>query len=465
MNTSLDIVITQLKKRFASTVVLVGDEVRQRPVSKQIPEGCQAAALLRPASTDELADMLRICSQHRVPIVPRAGMTGLVGGTVTGPDEIALSLERMSGVISIDRDAQTMVVLAGTPLQIVQEAAAEHGLQFPLDLGARGSATIGGMLATNAGGNKVLRYGMIRDMVLGLEVVLSDGSVMDAMSHLMKNNTGLDVKQLYIGTEGTLGIITRAVLKLYPCAPLRNVAMCAFGSFDAMIATLNHMRSLAGPALTSYEVMWRSYLDLVTEPGRLRSPLGADYPLYALIECEYPGPASDAAELNHVELFTQQLQAAMEAGWMEDAVIAQSESESSALWHIRDEVHYLRELNPVFIFDVSLPIAHMPAYLSALQQSIDDRWPDNRFICYGHIGDGNLHIAISCGSATDVEAVSTLVYAPLQAFGGSISAEHGIGLYKKPYLCFSRNAVEQDVMRRVKAALDPHNILNPGKIL
>lgn len=463
MNPSLDIAVTQLKNRFDPAAVLLGDDVRQRPVSKQIAAGCQAAALLRPASTEEVAEMVRICAEHRIPIVPRAGMTGLVGGTVAESGEIALSLERMSGVVSVDPDAQTMVVNAGTPLQAVHDAAAGHGFQFPLDLGARGSATIGGMLSTNAGGNKVLRYGMIREMVLGLEVVLPDGRVMDAMSHLMKNNTGLDLKHLYIGTEGTLGIITRAVLKLYPRTPLRNVALCAFDSFEAMVATLNHMRKLAGPALTSYEVMWRSYLQLVTEPGRLRSPLSRDHSLYALIECEYAdgGPAG----AGHAELFSRQLMAAMEAGWVEDAVIAQSESDSNALWHIRDEVHYLRELSPVFIFDVSLPIVHMPGYLESLQRELDRRWPENRFICYGHVGDGNLHVAVSCGEASDAESVAAMVYEPLQAIGGSISAEHGIGLYKKPYLEFSRNAVERDVMRRVKAALDPHNLLNPGKIL
>lgn len=463
MNVSIDTAIGQLQERFGAVAVLLGEDVRQRPVSKQIVSGCEAAALLRPASTEELAEMVRICAAHHVPIVPRAGMTGLVGGTVAGPDEVALSLERMSGVISVDPDTQTMLVHAGTPLQIVHEAAASHGLQFPLDLGARGSATIGGMLATNAGGNKVLRYGMMREMVLGLEVVLPDGRIMDAMSQLMKNNTGLDVKQLYIGTEGTLGVITRAVLRLYPDTPVRNVALCAFASFDDMVATLSHVRRLAGPALTSYEVMWQSYLKLVTEPGRLRSPLADSYPLYAVIECEYADSGVD--ESGQSGAFVEQLQAAMEAGWIQDAVIGQSESERDALWLIRDEVHYLRQLSPIFIFDVSLPISQMPGYLETLQSQLDARWPGNRFICYGHVGDGNLHVAISCGEPADAAAIETLVYEPLRDIGGSISAEHGIGLYKKPYLQFSRNDVEQDVMRRVKAALDPHNLLNPGKIL
>lgn len=463
MNGSRDVISTLLSEKFGPIAVLRGEQVRERPVSKQIVSGCEALAILRPATTQELADMVKFCVNHRIPIVPRAGMTGLVGGTVTSADEVALSLERMSGVIDVDIDAQTMVVQAGTPLQVVHDAAEQYGLQFPLDLGARGSATIGGMLSTNAGGNKVLRYGMMRDMVLGLTVVLPNGDIMYSMQSLLKNNTGLDVKQLFIGTEGTLGIITQAVLRLYPCTQDRHVALCAFTSFDDVVRMLNQVRTHAGPALTSFEVMWNEYFQLVTEPGRLRAPLPRDYPLYALIECEYP--VSTLEQTDQSERFSAMLETAMEQGIAIDAVVAQSEAERSSIWRIRDDVHYLRQMTPIFGFDISLPIKRMQSYLVALKSTLQSRWSDVRFICYGHVGDGNLHLAISCGTSADAAIVESLVYGPLPSIGGSVSAEHGIGLYKKAYLHYTRSDVEQDVMRRVKAAIDPLNLLNPGKIL
>lgn len=463
MRVSIDSAICALVERFGTISVLTGEAVRNRPASKQMPSGCEAAALLRPACTQELSEMVSMCAQYKVPVVPRAGMTGLVGGTIAGPDEIALSLERMVGVVSVDVDAQTMIVKAGTPLQIVHDTADHHGLQFPLDLGARGSATIGGMLATNAGGNKVVRYGMIRDMVLGMEVVLPNGKIMDSMFGLLKNNTGLDVKQLFIGTEGTLGIITQAVLRLYPPTHNRHASLCAFTSFDALVATLQHVRTLAGPALTSFEVMWRDYYDFVTQPGRLRAPLPNEHAIYALIECEHPSNAPECAE--NSESFAGMLQTAMELGHVTDAVIAQSEAERAALWLIRDEVHFLRELRPMFGFDISLPIRHMAVYLEDLRTDILERWPQAHVICYGHVGDGNLHLAISCGQDSDAAQVESLVYGPLPALGGSVSAEHGIGLFKKPYLMHTRSDVEREVMECVKAALDPDDLFNPGKIL
>jgi FAD/FMN-containing dehydrogenase len=461
MTETVNTVVQALQQRYGPIAVLVGEDVLQRPVSKQIASGCAAAALLRPRDTAELAEMVGMCARSGVALVPRAGMTGLVGGTVTRPQEIALSLERMRGVESVDTAAQTLTVLAGTPLQEVQDAALAHGLQLPLDLGARGSATIGGMLATNAGGNKVLRYGMARELVLGLEVVLPDGSVMDSMFSVLKNNTGLDVKQLFIGSEGTLGIITRAVLRLFPRSGISQTALCAFASFDAMVATLNLVRRHAGAALTSFEAMWSSYYRLVTEPGRLRAPLSDQHPLYALVECEYPEGMAMTAQAT----FGAMLEEAMERGDVVDAVVAQSETERSALWSIRDEVHYIRTLSPIASYDVSLPIVHMPGYLAELEAALRQRWPDGRFICYGHIGDGNLHLAISCGTSADAADVDHVVYAGLGPCGGSISAEHGVGLYKRPYLHYTRNDVERSVMQRVKAALDPANLLNPGKIL
>ncbi len=447
-----------LRAQLGPAAVLTGDDVRARPVSRLVQSGCAAGAIVRPASTDEVATVMRLCHAAGQPVVVRAGMTGLVGGTLVGPDEIALSLERMSGIEEIDTVAQTMTVLAGTPLQAIQEAAEARGLLFPLDLGARGSATIGGNIATNAGGNKVLRYGMTREMVLGLEAVLPNGEIVSSMFKILKNNTGLDVKQLFIGTEGTLGIVTRAILRLQPLPRTRQTVLAAFPDFDAVTRTLDLMRATSGGSLSSYEIMWRDYYLLLTAPGRRPAPLSQEHPLFALIECEGADKEADEAR------FQAAMESAMERGWIRDAVIAQSEAERIDLWRIRDDVHYLKTLNPLAVFDISLPVDAMRAYVDDLRAQLQARWDPVTLIAYGHLGDCNLHIAVSAGTSADKPAIEQMVYAPLQAMRGSISAEHGIGVDKKKHLGLTRTPQEIALMRAVKLAIDPANILSPGKI-
>ena len=454
----MEAILRTLREALGEAAVLTGEDVRARPVSRIVQSGCEAGALVRPASTEEVALVLRLCHEAGQPVVPRAGMTGLVGGSLAGPGEIALSLERMNRIEEIDPVSQTMTVQAGTPLQAIQEAAEAQGMLFPLDLGARGSATIGGNIATNAGGNKVLRYGMTRDMVLGLEAVLPNGEIVSSMFKIIKNNTGLDIKQLFIGTEGTLGVVTRAVLRLQPQPRTRQTVLGAFRDFESVATMLDRMRAASGGSLSSYEIMWRDYYLLLTAPGRRPPPLAQDYPFYALIECEGADEEADSARFHAV------LEGCMESGLMVDAVIAQSEAERIDLWRIRDDVHYLRTLNPLFVFDVSLPVPAMARYVDDLRAELERRWEGVTLISYGHLGDGNLHIAVSCGSSADKTAIERLVYEPLRAFRGSISAEHGIGLDKKKYLGLTRTEQEIGVMRAVKAALDPKNILNPGKI-
>jgi len=454
----MDALLQRLREELGPAAVLTGDDVRQRPVSRIVQSGCEAGALVRPASTAEVALVLRLCHAAGQPVVVRAGMTGLVGGTLVGPGEIALSMERMSRVEEIDPVAQTMTVQAGTPLQAIQEAADAAGLLFPLDLGARGSATIGGNIATNAGGNKVLRYGMTRDMVLGLEAVLADGEVVSSMFKILKNNTGLDLKQLFIGTEGTLGVVTRAVLRLQPRPRTRQTVLAAFPDFRAVTTVLERMRAGSGGSLSSYEIMWRDYYLLLTAPGRRPPPLPQDHPFYALIECEGADEAADAARFEAV------LAPCMEEGLVRDAVLAQSEAERNDLWRIRDDVHYLRTLDPLFVYDVSLPQPAMQGYVDDLRAALERRWSPVTLIAYGHLGDGNLHIAVSCGDKSAKPEVERMVYEPLKALRGSVSAEHGIGVDKKAYLGYTRTEAEIAVMRAVKAALDPRNILGPGKI-
>lgn len=454
----MEALLKTLRETLGETAVLVGEDVRARPISRIVQSGCEAGALVRPASTEEVVLVMRLCHEAGQPVVPRAGMTGLVGGSLVGPGEIALSLERMNRIEDIDPVSQTMTVQAGTPLQAIQEAAEAQGLLFPLDLGARGSATIGGNIATNAGGNKVLRYGMTRDMVLGLEAVLPNGEVVSSMFKIIKNNTGLDIKQLFIGTEGTLGVVTRAVLRLQPMPRTRQTVLGAFPDFESVARMLDRVRSAAGGTLSSYEIMWRDYYLLLTAPGRRPAPLPQTHPFYALIECEGADEEADGARFQAV------LEEGMERGLMTDAVIAQSEAERVDLWRIRDDVHYLRSLNPLFVFDISLPVPEMDRYVNTLRTELERRWDPVTLISYGHLGDGNLHIAVSCGSVTNKAEIEKLVYEPLRAFRGSVSAEHGIGVDKKKYLEFTRTDQEIAVMRSVKAAIDPKNILNPGKI-
>lgn len=454
-------VVDTIRSRLGDAAILTGEDVKARPVSRIVKSGCEAMAIVRPKTTEEVALVMRLCHEAGVPVVPRAGMTGLVGGSLVGPHEIALSLERMTAIEEIDPIAQTMTVQAGVPLQAIQEAAEAEGLLFPLDLGARGSATIGGNIATNAGGNKVLRYGMTREMVLGLEAVLPNGEIVSSMFKILKNNTGLDIKQLFIGTEGTLGIVTRAILRLQPAPRSRQTVLAACSSFAAVTDMLGYFRAASGGNLSSYEVMWLDYYLLLTAEGRHKPPLPQTFPFYVLVECEGADPETDDAA------FEAMLEKAMEHGWIEDAVLARSEAERVQLWRIRDDVHYLLTLSPLFVYDISLPIPEMEGYVNNLRAELEARWPSPQptVISYGHLGDGNLHIALSCGTAADKPAVNKLVYGPLAAFRGSVSAEHGIGVDKKPYLQITRSETEIAIMRAVKAALDPAGLLNPGKIV
>ncbi|MEZ0121915.1 MAG: FAD-binding oxidoreductase [Candidatus Reddybacter sp.] len=417
--------------------------------------------LLRPKTTEQVSAILRLCNQRQQAVVVHGGLSGMVGGTSSGEHEICLSLERLQKIESIDQLGRTMTVESGVRLQEVQEAAAAEGLFFALDLGARGSATIGGNIATNAGGNQVIRYGMAREQVLGLEVVLADGTILSSMNHLLKNNAGYDLKQLFIGSEGTLGIITKAVLRLRPAMPARNTALVATDQFDKLPRLLSHIESALGGKLSAFEAIWDNYYQLATQGPHLGAPpLAQRHPYYALIE----STGSDAKA--EAEVFLAALESALNAGLIDDAVLAKSVKEQDALWAIRDNIDALAAIAPVIIFDVGLPIDAMEAYLQHIEAELKKQLGLNQLAVFGHLGDSNLHIVV--GTETENLAVyhrvEDLLYAPLQALGGSISAEHGIGLEKKRYLHYSRNAEEIATMQLLKRTFDPNNILNPGKI-
>lgn len=438
----------QLIGRFGATAVVVED--RPSPDAPKV--------VLRPRTTEDVSAMLAMCHAARQTVVPWGGLTGLVGGADCRPDDVALSLQLMNGIEEIDALAQTMTVKAGTPLITVQHAADAQGLFFPLDLGARGSATIGGNIATNAGGNRVLRYGMMRDLVLGLEAVLADGSVVSSMAALLKNNTGLDPKHLFIGTEGTLGIVTRAVLRLWPKAERTETAFIACPGVDAMIRTMRRLNGALSGRLTSFEGMWPEFYRQVTKPGRAAAPLPDGHACYALVEAGFG--SSDPPLLEEL------LGGTLAEGLVEDAVIAQSESQRAAFWDVRDGVHYLYKDGIDRHNDVSVPISAIGAYVKEVHANLAARAPGCEHFTFGHIGDGNVHFSIGgVSDAATADLVDSCIYGPLPRHRGSVSAEHGIGLKKRGKLHLSRSPHEIAVMAAVKRALDPDDILNPGKIL
>jgi FAD/FMN-containing dehydrogenase len=394
--------------------------------------------------------------------VTQGGLTGLVHGADAAPTEVILSVERMRTIEAIDPRQRTATVQAGVVLQTLQEAVEEFDLGFPLDLGARGTATLGGMAAVNAGGNRVIRYGMTRDMVLGLEAVLADGTVVSSLNHLIKNNAGYDLKHLFIGSEGTLGIITRLVLRLREKPRSQDVAVVAAPSFEAVATLLKHMDRALGGSLSAFEVMWQSFYRLVTSPpAKGKPPIGQDHPYYVLIECLGAEAKQDS------ERFGAALESAFEAGLIADAAVAQSDSDRHAMWSLRDDVEQVTRGGAPIVFDISLPIGAMEGYIGALAEALIAGIGEHRLWVFGHLGDGNLHVIVQVRPQdymTLRPKIEALVYRPLGALGGSVSAEHGIGLEKKPWLSVCRSEAEIGLMRTLKAALDPQAILNRGKI-
>ncbi|MFZ3033162.1 MAG: FAD-binding oxidoreductase [Parvibaculum sp.] len=457
----MDDLIANLKVALGSSGVLEGAAAAEKAQGGWSKLGTPKV-VLRPASTDEVSQALKLCHAAGEGVVPWGGKTGLVeGGEAEG--HVALSLDRMNKIEEIDVAAGTATVQAGCVLQTVCEAVDDRGALFPLDLGARGSATIGGNISTNAGGNRVIRYGMMRDMVLGLEAVLADGTVISSMNHLIKNNAGYDLKQLFLGSEGTLGVVTRAVLRLRPKPLSQDTAYVAVESFEQLPVFLRHMERALGGTLSAFEVMWEDFYKLVTtEPARGKAPLEYGHPYYVLVESMGGNQEDDSAR------FEKALMASLESGEVVDAVIAKNQAERDAMWGLRDDVGQVARNFPIFTFDVSLKIADMESYIAEVREGLTAKWPENSLMVFGHLGDGNLHVipgSLPQHNAETRKAVEQIVYTALRKRGGSVSAEHGIGLEKRPYLGWTRSPQEVALMRVLKSALDPKNILNPGKVL
>lgn len=450
-------VIANLTSIVGDRHVLTGEDVSARFDTYPTAHPMKALCIVRPANTAQVAAVLRYCNDAGLKVTAQGGRTSLVQGAKTQSGDIALSFERMTHIGIPDARAGTLEVEAGAPLQAVQEAAAQAGLIYPVDLGARGSATIGGTIATNAGGNSVLRYGMTREQVLGLEVILADGTVLSNMNRMIKNNAGYDLKQVFVGSEGTLGIVTRAMLRLRPDPGPHATAWVGVNSFESVLSLLQLAARESNGCLSSFEVMWSEFLGTVLQNQRHRRPLADDYRFNVLI---------DVAALNSQDLLQNIVESAWNDGLIADAIIATNDTQAAALWALRDDIETLVEqLGPVFMYDVSLPQTVMEHYVDSLRQQLNARWADASLVVFGHIADGNLHLFVNTGSQADHAEVDKLAYELLRPFDGSISAEHGIGLEKRAYLDVSRTSAEIALMRRFKSMMDPKDTLNPGKVV
>ncbi len=432
-----------------------------------------ALAMASPADTAELAALVRLCAAHGVPIVAQGGNSGMSGGATPNASGAALlvSLRRMSTIAPVDRDGRQVTCGAGVVLQNLHEAAAAAGLRFPLTLGGKGSATVGGLIATNAGGTQVLRHGSMRALVLGVEAVLADGSVFAALTPLKKDNRGFDLKQLLIGSEGTLGIVTAATLRLVPAMADRQVVWAGVASLQAARALLLHAEAALGEALEGFEVVPSASLAAVCAylPGA-RAPLAAPHPWHALIEVVADDDGADTLP-ERVEAL---LASAFEAGLLGDAVIAANETQAEAFWNLRESVSPAeRAKGPAMQHDLSVPVAAMPDFVDAAIAAIEARFPGTQAIGFGHLGDGNVHFHVLAPAGVDGQvweagegkAIARAVHDLVTQWGGSISAEHGIGQLKRDELLRLGDPTALAMMRAVKTALDPQGLLNPGKLL
>ena len=468
---SRDALLAALRAAVGPAQVLVDGDLSAWETDWRGRARGKALAVVRPGRTEEVAAVVRACAAHDVAIVPQGGNTGLVLGGV--PDDsgtqVLLSLTRLNRVRAIDVDNLTLTAEAGCVLQSLQQAADAVDLRLPLSLAAEGSCTIGGNLATNAGGTQVLRYGNARELCLGLEVVTASGDVWHGLSGLRKDNTGYDLRDLFIGSEGTLGIITAATLKLWPRPAAALTALAACASLEQCVALLRLARGQLDAGLTGFEVMGRSALDLVASHfPALPRPL-PDAPWTVLLEI-----ADAQSEAHARERLEAVLGAALESGTVDDAVVASSVAQSRALWHLRESIPLAQAEEGLNVkHDISLPVSAIPAFCRETDAALQAGWPGVRLVNFGHLGDGNLHYNVQAPSGAEGSdflrrheaAVNALVYDRVQAHAGSFSAEHGVGALKRDVLAERKSPVALAMMRAIKQALDPANRLNPGRVI
>jgi len=456
-------IVGQLAQQLGTDLVLSSEQAGARARNYWDTSPLESLALVRPRTTEEVSLIMQACNAAGQSVVVHGGLTGVCDADRSTSQDLVVSFERMNKIEEIDTVGRTVTVQAGCTLHALQLAVEKQGLYFPLDLGARSSCTLGGNVATNAGGTNVIRFGMMRAQVLGLEAVLPDGTVISSMNRMLKNNTGYDIKQLFIGTEGTLGLVTRMVLALKERSTTTNTVLVAVDEGAQLPGLLKLMDRLLGGTLSSFEAMWGDYFSAVTAPGWHSAPLQRNHSFYVVIE------AQGASQQDDERTFNSAIEQAFAAGMIVDAVFPKSGAEREHIWAIREDFAALRQHKPLFLYDVSLPLKDMLAYVEEVTANLKQVWPHSRFYALGHIGDGNLHFFIapeieSSDTALLHAACDAMVYRPLHRIHGAVSAEHGIGLEKKAWMSISRNRAEIDLMRLLKRALDPNNILNPGKV-
>ena len=457
-------IIQLLIEKLGPEKVLTGEALLERYVHIwKMDEPLNAVAVVIPKSTEDVSNIMKICHNHDQKVVVHGGLTNLVGSTETEEDELVISMEKMNAIVELDSKSRTITVQAGVILENIQQAVKEKALFFPLNFGAKGSAQIGGIISTNAGGLRVFRFGMTRNLVLGLEAVMADGTIISSMKKIIKDNSAYDLKQLFIGSEGTLGIVTKAVLKLTEAPISRNSALAAFNDYDKIIAFLKFMdRGLAG-TLSGFELIWGdTYKSLTTPPALVKNPLPYGYQYYVLLESLGSDQDNDQIKMQAL------LEQALEEEILIDVVPALSQSDLDWFWKIREDVHVLVSRSEYDQhFDVSLPIPEIGKYVSQTVEKLKQLPDVNQAFTFGHVADGNIHFVVDKKNDEPVltKAINAIIYEPLQSLGGSVSAEHGIGLHKKEYLQLSRTTEEINLMHTLKKAMDPKNILNRGKVL
>jgi FAD/FMN-containing dehydrogenase len=464
--------LEQLRRIVGAANVLTEGDLSAWEQDWRKRERGRALAVVRPANTGEVAAVVKACAAASVSMVPQGGNTGMVVGST--PDasgtQVVLSLTRMNKVRRLDAGNLTITVDAGCVLQSLQEECEKAGFLFPLSLASEGSCTIGGNLGTNAGGTQVVRYGNTRELCLGLEVVTAQGEVWDGLTGLRKDNTGYDLRHLFIGSEGTLGVITAATMKLYPAPKAQLTAFAAVPSLDAAVQLLGLAHQFLSSGLTGFEVMGQFALSLVAKHyPQQRVPFWQQAPFCVVLE-----NSDNESEIHARERFEQLLEAAMEQGCVSDAVVAENIAQAHALWHIRESIPLAQAEEGLNIkHDISITVSRIPEFVRETDALILRRFPGARLVNYGHLGDGNLHYNVQAPAGDDAarflneeeKPINALVYESVARYGGSISAEHGVGSLKAEKLEQHKSPVALGLMRAIKHALDPHNLMNPGRVL
>jgi FAD/FMN-containing dehydrogenase len=471
MTAHQDLIVT-LRTIVGAPNVLTEGDLSAWEMDWRKRERGHALAVVRPGSTDEVAQVVKACAAASVSMVPQGGNTGMVVGSTpdASGEQVVLSLTRMNKIRKLDGANLTITVDAGCILQSIQEACEAEGYLFPLSLAAEGSCTIGGNLGTNAGGTQVVRFGNTRELCLGLEVATAQGDIWNGLTGLRKDNTGYDLRHLFIGSEGTLGVITGAIMKLYPMPAAQLTAMAAVPSLDAAVELLGLAHKHLSSGLTGFEVMGQFALSLVVKHfPQQRVPLWNESPYCVVLE-----NSDNESESHAREVFERLLEAAMETGCVTDAVVAESVAQARALWHIRESIPLAQAQEGLNIkHDISIAVSAIPEFVRLADAKLEAAFPGARLVNYGHLGDGNLHYNVQAPDGADAEAflqnqekpINALVYDMVDQFGGSISAEHGIGSLKREKLEQHKSPVALGLMRSIKQALDPHNLMNPGRVL